>query len=717
VPLPRVLLAVLVCLATLGLAPAIEASRAAAAPPPTHSIAVSGTDVDMYPAFAPAIHRYGITTQDDTAGTVTVTATTTDPAGTVWVDGQPAAGPATTLHGLASGDEISVFIKDSTGTAVYALVYLPAGFPKLTATTKKAGIAPGHVFMTLTDFSGAIGDSSFETAVDNNGVPAFVHTDVGPVVPLDFKRQPNGDYSVFRAGQEIELNSQYQQIGAFGVVAPLTTTDGHDSIFLPNGDRYLLATQPRSSATGAPMDAHIQEVAPDGHVLFNWNSASHINPATDSMVPTSNPDYAHINSISIMRNGDILASFRHLSAVLEIARKAHDGFARGAIVWQLGGRNSTFTFRAGDGGPCAQHAATELPNGHILLFDDGSESIGGSPLLCVDPSNHNKPNNAPAIARKSTRVSEYALNLSTHKARRVFGYSVAGRVTSFAGSAQRLSNGNTMVGWASASNPALATEVNSAGTAVWELMAPGNPPLFSYRALRFAAPDAIPPMVHVTAPAKGATYEFGQHVTSAFSCTDRGGSSLQSCGGVAVFGGRIDTSTVGRHRYTVVAKDGAGNTSTFVRHYTVTTGSAHFQPDAQIKPRSGGRYVGGNVYGGSRRQHIRQTIAHAGRSKSSLVRLQNDGTVADRITVKGTRSNKNFRVKYVVGGRTVTRRVSHGTFRTPALAPGRALTMRITVTRTHAARPHQSRTMQLTCTSVDDPATHDAVATIVRATT
>jgi Arylsulfotransferase (ASST) len=715
VPLPRVLLAVLVSVATLGLAPAITQS-AAAGPPPAHTLAVSGTDVAMYPAFAAATHRYGVTTKADTAGTVTVAATTTDPAGTVWVDGRPASGGVATLTGLASGDEISVFIKDSAGTAVYSLVYLPAGFPALTVTTSAPGIAPGDVFMTLTDFKGMT--PSYETDVDNNGVPAFVHTDPAPVVPLDFKRQPNGDYSVFRAGQEIELNSQYQQIGAFGVVAPLTTTDGHDSIFLPNGDRYLLATQPRGG-TGADsdeMDAFIQEQAPDGHVLFQWDSADHVNPATDTMVAASNVmhnDYAHINSISIMANGDILASFRHLSAVLEIARTAHDGFASGAVVWELGGRHSSFSFPAGDGGPCAQHAASELPNGHILLFDDGSESINNSPLLCVNPSDPS----GPAIARPTTRVVEYSLDpagTTPRNATQVSSYSVDGRVTSFAGSAQRLSNGNTMVGWASATNPALATEVNAVGTPVWELKDSAG--LFSYRALRFAAPDAIVPAVQITTPATGATYTFGQQVPSSFSCTDHGGSSLQSCGGPARFGAAIDTSTVGRHSYTVVAKDGAGNTRTVVRRYTVTAGSTHFQPDAQIKAGAAGRFVGGNVYGGPQRQHIRQSIGHAGRSKGSRVRFQNDGSTVDRITIKGTAGHMNFHVRYFVGGRNVTRQVTGGTYRTPVLAPGRTQLMRITVTRTRAARPHRSRTVTLTGTSVDDPARHDAVATIVRAT-
>jgi hypothetical protein len=725
VPLPKVLLAVLVSAATLGLAPVIaQSSTAAVAPVPAHTVAVSGTDVAMYPAFAAGTHRFGVTTKDDTAGTVTVTATTTDPAGTVWVDGRPAAAGVATLTGLASGDEISVFIKDSAGTAVYALVYLPAGFPALTVTTKAPGIAPGDVFMTLTDFQGAP-ETGFETAVDNNGVPVYVRADTG--IPLDFKRQPNGDYSVIRqptptpgrsGGQLVELNGSYQQIGAFETDNGLTNTDGHDSILLPNGDRYLLATEPRGG-TGADadeLDATIQEQAPDGHVLFTWDSKDHVNATADTMIDPSNAqhdDYAHINSISIMNNGDILASFRHLSTVMDIARTARPGVAVGDVVWRLGGRHSTFQFAAGDGGPCAQHAASELPNGNILLFDDGSEQIGSSPLLCVDPNNPS----GPAIARQSTRVTEYALDPATampRKATLVHSFSVDGRVTIFAGSAQRLANGDTMAGWASATNTALATEFNSAGTAIWELKDAAG--LSSYRALRFDAPDVIAPAVHVTTPAKGATYTFGERVTSSFGCTDRGGSSLRSCGGAAVYGAPIDTSTVGRHSYVVVAKDGARNSTSSVRHYQVTRGSARFRPDALIKPRSGGKYVGGNVYGGSHRQHIRQSISRSGRSVRARLRIQNDGNRPDRMTIRGTSGNRQFQVAYFVGTHSVSRQVRAGMYQTAVLAPGTTVRLTILVTRRPAATPRSSTTVRLSATSGDDPATRDAVATIVRAT-
>jgi hypothetical protein len=695
----------------LGLAPAI-APPAAATASPTRSIAVSGTDVAMYPAFAAATARYGLTTTSDTGGTVTVTASTSDPAGSVWIDGRPAAGGIATLSGLSSGDEISVFIKDSAGTGVYALLYLPAGFPTMTVVTKQPGIAAGDVFLTMTDFADAPGHPGFETAVDENGVPAFVRSDTG-IVPLDFKRQPNGDYSVYRAvsgsstGQVVELNSRFQQVAAYQTVGDLINTDDHDSILLPNGDRYLLADQ-HNAATGET-DDYIQEADPAGHVLFQWDTADHIDPA-DSVMPSSNPDYAHLNSISLMQNGDILASFRHLDQVMEIARTAHDGFNAGDIVWRLGGRHSDFTFPNDPlGGPCAQHAASQLANGDILLYDDGSESIGGSPVLCVDPSDRT----GPTIGRPQARATEYSLNQTAKQATLVWSGQVSGRQTSFAGSAQRLSNGDTLVGWAADNSPALTTEFDAAGDVVWELSEPDL--LISYRALKFAAPDAIPPTVHITSPAYGATYPFGQRVSSAFSCTDQGGSSLQSCGGTAVFGGPVDTSTVGTHRYPVVATDGAGNTTTATRTYRVTAGSARFQPDGQIKPSSAARFVGRNVYGTSHAQHIAQRIARRGGSVHAQVRFQNDGSVADRTAVRGTAGSGRFRVRYFAAGRAVTRAVVAGTYLTPSLAPGRFFRLRVEVIRTRAARPHDVITVRLTGRSVDDPGRRDAVATIVHA--
>jgi hypothetical protein len=344
------------------------------------------------------------------------------------------------------------------------------------------------------------------------------------------------------------------------------------------------------------------------------------------------------------------------------------------------------------------------------VFDDGSVSVNGSPLLCVDP---NDPT-GPTIARPVTRVAEYSLNQVNHTATLVWSYSVPGRLTSFAGSAQRLSNGDTMVGWAADNQPALATEVNAAGNPVWEL--DNNAGLFSYRALKFAAPDAIPPVVNITAPADHATYPFGQKVNSDFSCTDRGGSNLQTCSGPVVEGGQIDTSTPGRHNFTVVATDGAGNTTTLTRTYTVGVPPASYQPDGLIKRIPGGRYVGGNVYGGISKQRIKESIAKSGHVALAEAKFQNDGNRVDRITITGSAGTAKFAVVYLVNGVNVTSQVVAGTYKTPSLEPGQAIQMRIRVTRTNAAKVGNSRTVKLSAKSLTAPAKHDSVATTIRAT-
>ena len=57
-----------------------------------------------------------------------------------------------------------------------------------------------------------------------------------------------------------------------------------------------------------------------------------------------------------------------------------------------------------------------------------------------------------------------------------------------------------------------------------------------------------------------------------------------------------------------------------------------------------------------------------------------------------------------------------GTWLTPALAPGRYVDLKVTVTRRGAARPGDSRIVKVLATSAHDASRRDAVATVVRAT-
>jgi hypothetical protein len=673
-------------------AAAVPARPGVAAAPPTHELSVTGTGVGSYPAFDPAVERYAVTTTAATGGSVTVHASTSDAAGVVRVDGRVIAGDTAVVSGLAAGDEVSVIFEDSAGTDVHSLIYLPAGFPALEVVQSSPGVAAGQVGLTLSDIFTT--GTRFVTTVDRNGVPTHVLAVPGDRGVFDLKDQPDGSITFSettstpgRTGEAVVvLDQHWQEVGRRETVAGLVNTDLHDSILLPDGTAYLMAYEPDGAGE---VDSVIQEIDPSGQQAFRWSSDGLQFESVAAVPSNSQPwDYAHMNSMQVLSDGDVIASFRHLSAVLRIATRAHDGYQPGDIVWRLGGRASDFTFVDDPyGGPCAQHTASLLPNGHVLVFDDGSDA-GLSKPLCVDPADPS----GPPVTRQQSRVAEYELDPVNHTATLVWSYVPTGWYSWFMGSAARLANGDTLVGWA-AETDALATEVAPNGDLLWQLRLADPkpvPPLISYRASLMTGSDADLPVVSASVPADGVHYAVGQQVAADFTCSDRGGSSLRTCAGDVRPGGLLDTSTPGPHTLRLVATDGAGNTTTVTRSYTV---------DASYQP----RWAKGAV---------RRTLE--GQRVGTRVRLVNDGTYADRFALEGTGANAGFTVTYQVGHKDVTRAVRRGRFRTEVLQPGESLVLRVVVARTDRTRPGAHRSFKVLATSVADSARRDAVRVVVR---
>ena len=116
-----------------GVTAALLPSAQAAAP--THTVVVAatpgGSTVTTYPAYDASVSRYALIPDSTTAGQVTITATSSDPAASVSVDGHPVGnGVAYAVpRTLTSGDEVSVRFQDSTGPAVsQSWIFLPTGF-------------------------------------------------------------------------------------------------------------------------------------------------------------------------------------------------------------------------------------------------------------------------------------------------------------------------------------------------------------------------------------------------------------------------------------------------------------------------------------------------------------------------------------------------------------------------------------------------------------
>jgi hypothetical protein len=690
----------------------IDAHAAQGPPPPdpTRSVIVEGDGAAVYPAFDPTITRYGVTTTAGTGGSLTVTASTSDPAGSITVDGRPvASGEPVDVEGLADGDEVTVRIDDSGGATSYALVYLPADFPTITTTSSGTGPEPGATFLTLN------GTARFEAAVDEHGVP--VHVRAVPRMSNDFQLQADGRYSVARQtpdGNDVRiwaLDETFEDAESYQTAAPLTTTDFHDAVFHPDGRVLLMAYDIDSIDSNPVVNSVIQELAPDGSVSFLWNSADHI-PVEDGLVgqlPAGN-DYAHLNSLQYLPDGDLLASFRNTSQVLRIAGTAHDGFQPGDVVWRLGGVHDDFTFVDDPfGGFCAQHTARLLADGHLLVWDNGSDYQPGTIFstqtgdICPNPAGPEEPR----VGRSFSRAAEYDLDLDAMTATLVWQSDDDEGFTRFGGSAQRLPGGHTLLGRGTDGT----VEVDEDGEVVWTLHAGG---LSSYRSQKFEAPDAIEPTADVVIPADASAFAQDQVVEADYGCTDAGGSTLQTCDGPVPPGGAVDTSTPGLHEFTVTATDGAGNTTTVTHTYEVAVG-AH-QPDGVLRRRARGPWVGNQRYTADGTGQRIVLTGRRGQVLTTLVRFQDDGTEADAFRIRGSRNSAAFQVRYLRGDRDVTAAIKAGTFTTPELAPGAYFPLRVEVTVKRSAPPGATQPVRLTATSVAEPAHSDSVVTVARAT-
>ncbi len=687
-------LGVLAC--ALMVAP-LSAPTAGAAPSGL-SIAVGGTDVGVYPAFDPAIHRYAVTTSSATAGTVSVAITGTTGA---TVDGR--ATQKTTLTGLNTGDEIGVRANGSS----YSFIYMPAGFPTLKTTTNEPGVQPGYVALTLNQFV-ASSTPAYDAIVDRQGVPVWV-TATGTNRDMDLKRQPDGSLTLMRptdgaSSELVTLDDQYRPVGTPARTVGLDNTDAHDSWVFEDGSKILTAYVP-NSGTGKT-DAVIQKLDASGHATFTWDSSA---LADESLYAGGDgKDYAHINSVWPLPDGDIVASFRHLSAVLRIATTDHDGYQPGDIVWKLGGRDSSFAFPdAGfEGGPCAQHTASDWTDAqgkeHVLVFDDGSNEFSGA--ICTDPTN----TAGPAILRPQTRVTEYVLDPVAGTATVAWNYAPTNVSTIFAGSAYRMGNGNTLIGW-SKTPYAIASEVSRSKQLLWQLedarpATDDYQKYMTYRAMLVTAPDRIKPVVSVTAPVEGKTYPAFTSPAD-FSCSDRGGSNLVGCSVRDASG----SYAPGKHTMTVTSTDGAGNVTAVVRHFTMTT---DYWPEASATVN--GHTVGASVHGSWKQQLARVKLGRNGRT-TARISLLNGGSKAERLVLAGNAGTKKFAVRYLVAGVDRTRAIASGRFRTATVAPGKKIVVTLVIRRLRPAHHGDLRAFHLTATSTHDASRKDGVGLRVTA--
>ena len=131
--------------------------------------------------------------------------------------------------------------------------------------------------------------------------------------------------------------------------------------------------------------------------------------------------WTHINSVSLGLQGNFILSSRHLEQILSVSADFQ------TIEWKLGGPDSDYGFPNPNDRFSAPHQATQLPNGNILLFDNGTwrpESEGG----------------------KYSRAIEFRLDDERRSAVKAWEYRPDPDIFAKAVSGvQRLGNGNTLI--------------------------------------------------------------------------------------------------------------------------------------------------------------------------------------------------------------------------------------------------------------------------------
>jgi hypothetical protein len=287
--------------------------------------------------------------------------------------------------------------------------------------------------------------------------PAFSDNLVGEI-----KQQFNGNFTIYIGnsfgwqptfGRYLEFTAQGAVVREHTAPAPLYT-DNHELLLTPReaGDvtaHFFSYDIRRTDLTpiGGRADALVaghQIVRSRGGLTeYFWNGWDHL-LLTDwidepqSQKQQANIDFDHPNSLAIAPDGNYLVSMRHFGQVLKI------NYNTGAVMWRLGGQRSDFSIQDD---PLAffsgQHSASILPNGNLLLYDNGNRHM--PPL---------------------TRVVEYSVNETTKIARMVWEYRPSPAIfTPFVGFVERLQNGNTFVAFANADR---LLEVTPDKTVVWQ---------------------------------------------------------------------------------------------------------------------------------------------------------------------------------------------------------------------------------------------------------
>ena len=317
--------------------------------------------------------------------------------------------------------------------------------PPVKVLTRAADNGSGDIFIAPQ----GCGYASGPEIISNTGKVIWFHSLPAGEFATDFRTQTYQGRPVLTwfqdrglSGTDYIYNGRYQQIAEVKAGHGYLT-DFHEFLITPWNTALILADTlgtANLTSIGGPadqkvFDGFVQEIdIRTGKVLFQWNSAEHV-PYRDSHNPrpasaTIPWDWFHINAVHLDTDGNLLINSRFTWTTYKV------NLHTGKIIWELGGKQSTFKLKAAPGQVldsageifAYQHDPEAIGNGEYTFFDD--ESDGSATLL------------------PHSRAVTVKLDLTTRVATLVKSVDQPeGLVAPAEGNAQTTRNGDLFVGW------------------------------------------------------------------------------------------------------------------------------------------------------------------------------------------------------------------------------------------------------------------------------
>ncbi len=352
---------------------------------------------------------------------------------------------------LVTGALCAAVLSCSSGPAATARAPATAGAsagtqaPPVTVLTKGADNGNGDIFLAPQD-GGQY--ASGPEIVSITGKVLWFHPLPAGTFASDFRTQTYLGKPVLTwfqgsgiDGEDVIDNARYQQIAT---VKPANgyMPDFHEFLITPWNTALILAdTIGTANLTSLGLSAHqpvLDGVAQEidiktGKLLFQWDSAGHL-PYSDSHAPMGQPgqpwDWFHINAVHLDTDGNLLISSRFTWTIYKVNLRT------GAMMWQLGGKHSTFAIKAAPG--------QKLDSaGEIFAFQHDPEALGGNVYSVFDDES-----DGPSTLYSPSRAVTIRLDLAARTATLIKSVNQPeGQTAGLFGSAQTTRNGDVFVSW------------------------------------------------------------------------------------------------------------------------------------------------------------------------------------------------------------------------------------------------------------------------------